>query len=78
MGYGLVQWQDVLNILKFQLNGSLSVNERLVENAAFRLLVDASTQDGDDEEFLLPWISMSYSRDKIVFISVVQGEIFDR
>lgn len=57
----------------FQWNGSLSVNERIVDNAAFRLLLDASQPDDSYNELPLPWLSLSYSREKIMFISAIQG-----
>nr|XP_008194030.2 PREDICTED: LOW QUALITY PROTEIN: neprilysin-2 [Tribolium castaneum] len=56
--------------ISFSLNGLLSVNERIVDNTAFRLVFDSLNLQPDQD--ILPWISAQYSREKIAFIATAQ------
>lgn len=58
------------NIL--QINGSLSVNERFADNAAFRLIFDFFDQQKNNFD-MLPFIGDSFSIDQLFAIVVAQG-----
>ncbi|KAJ3633123.1 hypothetical protein MTP99_010091 [Tenebrio molitor] len=56
--------------ISFSLNGTLSINERIVDNTAFRLIFDSFGVSEDKD--ILPWISAQYSREKVFFIATAQ------
>jgi hypothetical protein len=57
--------------ISFSLNGTLSINERIVDNTAFRMIFDSFGVSEDKD--ILPWISAQYSREKVFFIATAQG-----
>ena len=59
--------------ISFALNGSLSINERIVDNTAFRIIYDSVNFAPDAD--LLPWISSDYAREKVFFIAIAQGDL---
>ncbi|XP_044266790.1 neprilysin-11-like [Tribolium madens] len=69
MDYSSPRLFDGRNI-SFSLNGLLSMNERIVDNTAFRLVFDSLNLNPDQD--ILPWISAQYSREKVFFIATAQ------
>lgn len=56
-----------------QADTKLSVNDRIADNTGMRLISD--NFDGlENSQFLLPWISLAYPKEKVFYIALAQGK----
>lgn len=61
--------------ISYTVNGSLSVEERIVDNIALRLVLDTLLKD--PENLQMPFISPTFSKEELIYIAISQSKLLN-